>query len=341
MRDDERVGILLINLGTPDAPEAGLVRAYLKEFLSDPRVLDTTALKRWLVLRLFILPRRPAESAAAYRAIWTAEGSPLMTHTRRLTEALRQRLPGVEVEMAMRYGRPSIASGLDALVSRGLDRIIVAPLYPQYSSAATGSSLERVYRLAARRWNVPSIAALPPFYDNDRFLDAWHAVAAGVLRDFRPDFVLFSYHGLPERHMHKSDPTGAHCLASPECCDAIVHANRDCYRAQCLATTRGLVARLGLEDGTYSTAFQSRLGRDPWVRPYTDERLIELARGGVKRLAVLSPAFVADCLETLEELDMRGRESFLNAGGDDFVLVPSLNAHPAWVSALADMLGQM
>ncbi len=341
MHDDERVGILLVNLGTPQAPEAGPVRAYLKEFLSDPRVLDTSAPARWLVLRLFILPRRPAESAKAYRKIWTDEGSPLLIHSRGLTSALREKLPDVEIELAMRYGQPSIAAGLDALAAQPLDRIIVAPLYPQYSSAATGSSLERIYQLAAQRWNVPNISALPPFYADPGFLNAWKAVGAPVLEAFRPDHLLFSYHGLPERHMRKSDPSGQHCLASSACCDAIVPAHRNCYRAQCMATTRGLVERLGLENERYSSAFQSRLGRDPWIKPYTDHRFIELAQQGVKRLAVFSPAFVADCLETLEELDIRGRESFLEAGGEDFVLVPSLNTHPAWAEALADMLRRL
>ena len=296
MHHNQRVGVLLINLGTPEAPEAGPVRVYLKEFLSDPRVLDTSALARWLVLRLFILPRRPAESAKAYREIWTEAGSPLLTNSRQLTSALREKLPGVEIELAMRYGQPSIAAGLDALAAQPLDRIIVAPLYPQYSSAANGSSLERVYQLAARRWNVPNLSALPPFYADPGFLDAWKAVAAPVLEEFRPDHALFSYHGLPERHMRKSDPSETHCLASPECCDAIAPVNWNCYRAQCMATTRELVERLGLENGHYSSAFQSRLGRDPWIKPYTDERFVELAQQGVKRLAVFSPAFVADCL---------------------------------------------
>ena len=332
-----RTGLLLINLGTPRSPDPADVRPYLRQFLSDPRVLDMPALARWLLLTFAILPRRPRESGRAYAKIWTDRGSPLLFHGRDLAEKVRQRLgPAVRVALAMRYGEPSIAAGLVALA--GCERILLAPLYPQYASSSTGSSLEEAYTRAARSWNTPALAVLPPFYDDPRFLDAFATLGRPVLADLEPEHVLFSYHGLPKRHCRKSDPSGTHCLARPDCCARIVAANRSCYRAQCFATTRGLVERLGLDEGETTTTFQSRLGRTPWIRPWTDEELVRLARRGVKRLVVLCPSFVADCLETLEEIGLRARADFRAAGGQELALVPSLNAHPAWVDGLVAML---
>lgn len=341
MRTGERVGILLLNTGTTSAPEPRETRAYLREFLSDPRVLDISAAGRWLLLNLIILPFRPKKSAEAYRAVWTAEGSPLLVLSRAQRDGLKERLPEAEIEIGMRYGEPSIAEAMDKLVAAGVDRIIAAPLFPQYASASNGSVLERVYSLAGKRWNVPSVSALPAFFDDAGFLDAWAAVAEPALEEFRPDYVLFSYHGLPERQVRKTDPTGHHCLETPGCCDTLGRANQYCYRAQCFATTRALAARLGLAPEAHGTSFQSRLGRDPWLKPPTDEVVPELARGGVKRLAVLCPAFVTDCLETLEEIGIRARESFIEAGGEDLLAVPCLNDHPAWLDALAELLKKL
>ncbi len=331
---DSKLGVLLINLGTPDAPRAPEVRRYLREFLSDPRVLDISPLGRWLLLNLVILPFRPARSAAAYRAIWRAEGSPLLHHSRRLTDALRAVLPDCEVELAMRYGRPGLKTGLMALRERGCDRIVAVPLYPQYAASSTGSTVEALYRAAGEPWNTPYLSIVPPFYDHPAFIDAFAQVGAPVLQDFRPDHVLFSFHGLPERHVRKSDPTGLHCLKAPACCEVIGKANHACYRAHCMATAAALRDRLGLAREHTTVSFQSRLGRTVWVRPYTDEVIPELARRGVKRLAVFCPAFVADCLETLEEIGMRAAEQFKEHGGEALQLVPSLNDHPAWVQAL-------
>jgi ferrochelatase len=266
------------------------------------------------------------------------EGSPLLVHSVALTERLRARLPGVPIELGMRYGRPSLTEALRRLRAQGCDRLVVAPLYPQYASSSTGSTLERVYAEAARLWNVPSLVALPAFYDAAPFLDAFAAVARPHIEGFRADHVVFSFHGLPERQVKRSDETGRHCLASPSCCDAIVDANRNCYRAQSFATARGLAARLGLAAGGWSVTFQSRLGRTPWIAPYTDIVLPQLAKNGVRRVAVMCPAFVADCLETLEEIGLRARADFRAAGGDDLLLVPSLNAEPVWVEALARLI---
>jgi len=333
-----KTGILLVNLGTPDAPRTSEVRRYLREFLSDSRVIDLPAAARWALVNGAIAPFRSPKSAAAYRKVWTERGSPLLFHSEDLRDALRERLPRLAVELAMRYGNPSIDAGLESLRDAGVDHVFVAPLYPQYASSSTGSTLEAVYRAMAARWNTPYVTALPAFYDDPRFLDAFVAVGQPVLEELEPDHVLFSYHGLPERHCLKSDDSGSHCLKRDDCCERIKDANRNCYRAQCFSTTAGLRQRLGLDTGNSTITFQSRLGRTPWIRPYTDEELPKLAGRGVKRLAVFCPAFVADCLETLEEIGMRAREDFLAAGGEELVLVPSLNASPAWADGLAAML---
>ena len=338
MHENEKVGVLLMNTGTTDAPRPAETRVYLRQFLSDPRVLDINPIKRWLVLNLFILPTRPKKSAHAYSQIWTEQGSPLLVISRELARALKDRMPHAEFAVGMRYGNPSIESGLEELIAQRVDRIIVAPLFPQYSSAATGSTLEVVYRYCAKPWNVPAISALPDFFDEPAFIDSWIAVTRPLLDAFKADHVLMSYHGLPERQVRKSDLSGSHCLASENCCDRMTGPNRYCYRAQCFATSRALGKSLGLDETQYSVSFQSRLGRDPWIRPYTDEVIPQLASAGVKRLAVMCPAFTADCLETLEEIGLRAKSDFLTAGGEAFQFVPSLNAHPVWVDALAGML---
>lgn len=332
-------GLLLLNLGTPDAPTPGDVRRYLREFLSDPRVLDINPVGRALLLNLIILPTRPRKSAHAYQQVWDAQrGSPLMYHSKDLAAGVAAALgEGWRVELGMRYGNPSIPDALARLRAASVDRIVVLPLFPQYASSSTGTGVARVMELAAQDWNVPWIDVVPPFYDEPGFIEAFAAVAGPRLEAFAPDHVLFSYHGLPERHVRKSDPTGAHCLARPDCCATLVDANRSCYRAQCFATTRALAARLGLAAERHTVCFQSRLGRTKWIEPYTDVVLDELAARGVKRLAVLCPAFVADCLETLEEIGMRAREQFRARGGEDLALVPSLNATQPWVDAVAAM----
>jgi protoporphyrin/coproporphyrin ferrochelatase len=333
-------GVLLLNLGTPDSPGVGDVRRYLREFLSDPRVIDIHPIARWLLLNAVILPFRPAKSAVAYAKVWSStDGSPLLYHSKNLTEKVAAQLgPDYVVELAMRYGEPSIPSVLEKLLARDLRQLILVPLFPQYSAAATGSALDRIYEIIGKRWNVPPMSAVGPFFDDPGFIAAFVEVTQRHLDSFKPDYVLFSYHGLPERQIEKSDPTGAHCLKSESCCDSMVPANRYCYRAHCYATTRAMVAQLGLSADRHGVAFQSRLGRTPWIRPYTDVVLDELAKAGKKRLAVLCPAFVADCLETVEEIGMRAKEQWLGAGGEDLLLVPSLNAEPAWVDAVVKLV---
>ena len=331
-----KTGVLLANLGTPRSPESGDVRRYLREFLSDPRVLDIAAVPRWLLVNAVIAPFRAPRSAAAYRKIWSERGSPLLANGADLCAALAAELGGdFSVALGMRYAEPSLEHALDQLVAHGVARVVVVPLFPQYASSSTGSALARVHELVARRWNVPALATQPEFYDHPGFIAALGEIAAPRLRAFRPDHVLLSYHGLPERQVRKSDPTGRHCLASAGCCDALGAANRRCYRAQCYATSRALAAALGLSQGSFSTAFQSRLGRTPWIQPFTDAVLPELARAGARRLAVICPSFVADCLETLEEIGIRGAEQWRRLGGEALELVPCANAHPAFVRFLA------
>lgn len=327
-------GLLLLNIGTPEAPETAPVRRYLAEFLGDPRVIDIPAVPRWLLLNLVILRTRPRQSAQAYRKIWTDQGSPLLVHSLALRDGLRASLgEGWRVEVGMRYGHPSISAALERLHQEGVDRLVVAPLFPQFASAATGTALEAVYRKLAARWNVPSISVVAPFYGENGFLDAFADAGRPQLASLRPDHVLFSFHGLPERQIRRSDETAKHCLAASSCCDAIGPANRNCYRAQCFHTARELARRLALSDGSWSVSFQSRLGRTAWISPHTDVRIGELAQQGTKRVLVFCPAFVADCLETLEEVAMRAREQFVAAGGEELQLVASLNARPGWVNA--------
>jgi ferrochelatase len=334
--EELRTGVLLVNLGTPEAPTPGAVRRYLREFLADPLVIDLPAPARWLLLHAVILPFRPRRSAAAYRKIWGPSGSPLRVHGLALRDALAARLgPAYAVELAMRYGTPSVRGALERLAASDVARVLVLPLFPQYSAAATGSVTARVEAELQRNPVLPPHEFLPPFYADPGFVNAWAAVARPELEAFGPDHVLFSYHGLPERQIRAADPTGSHCLARADCCDTVGAANRRCYRAHCFATSRALAAALGLAAGSHGTAFQSRLGRTPWILPHTDRVLPELAAAGRRRLAVLCPSFVADCLETLEEIGIRAREQWRALGGDELHLVPSLNAHPVWVETLA------
>jgi ferrochelatase len=334
---DQPTGVLLVNLGTPDAPHTKEVRRYLAEFLSDPRVLDIPWLGRMALLHGVILRTRPAQTAAAYQKVWTDAGSPLLVHSEAFAQAVGEALgPDYRVALGMRYGNPSIASALDRLLAEPLSRLLVLPLFPQWSSAATESALVKLRAEIAKRRDAPPLVELGDFYDDPGFVGAFAEVTRPVLAEFQPDHVLFSYHGLPERQVRRSAP--AHCFTFERCCDSVDVANRRCYRAQCFATSRALIEALSLAPDATSTSFQSRLGRTPWIQPYTDVVLPELAQQGVKRLAVLCPAFVADCLETLEEIEIRAAEQWGEAGGEALRLVPSLNAHPAWVSVVVDWM---
>jgi ferrochelatase len=329
-------GVLLVQLGTPDAPTPGAVRRYLAEFLADPRVIDLPAPLRWLLLHGVILRVRPRASAAAYRKIWTPQGSPLRVHSDAFAAALARELgSGFVVSLGMRYGAPSIDAALAALASAGATRLLLWPLFPQHAEASTGSALARVFERLPRFPAFGRVRVLAPCWDDPGFAAAFAAVARPVLDASRPDHVLFSYHGLPERQLRASDPTGRHCLESEDCCAAISATNARCYRAQCFGTSRALGAALALAPDACSTAFQSRLGRARWTQPSTEDTLARLRSAGVRRVAVLCPAFVADCLETLEEIGIRARERWREQGGEELVLVPSLNADPHWVGVAA------
>jgi len=324
--------ILLVNLGSPDSPNRGDVRRYLDEFLMDPYVIDVALPIRALIVKGFILNTRPARSAAAYATIWTAEGSPLVAISQRTRAALEART-GVPVGLAMRYGRPSIGHGVGELFARvsDIDELVVVPMYPHYAMAST-KTVEVAVEETLRESRVAH-RFVGPFYDDPGYLDALAARSRAALPT-DAQHVLFSYHGIPKRHLRKMDPTRNHCLASNGCCASPSRAHATCYRHQIIATTEGVARRLGLGSGEYSFAFQSRLGGG-WLEPYTDRELAALPKRGVKRLAVVCPSFVADCLETLEEMEMRGREIFMRAGGESFAYLPCLNDDARWIDALA------
>lgn len=332
-----KTGVLLVNLGSPASTSVPDVRRYLREFLMDEFVLDIPTWKRALIVNLFILPFRPAKSAEAYRKIWTPEGSPLVISTRRLCAAMKQRLP-VPVAMAMRYQEPSIEHGVRELLDQGVDRVVLVPLYPQYAESSTRTVVERARKVLAAIAPQAALEIVPPFYNQPLYLEALSQSAEPYLKqDF--DHILFSFHGLPERHLRKADPTGSHCLAQTDCCLGNHPAHATCYRAQAFKTVAGFVERQPQISGRYSVAFQSRLGSDPWLKPYTDLELEKMPARGVRKLLVMCPAFVSDCLETLEEIGKRGKESFEQAGGKELTLIPCLNEHPAWLEALAQIVG--
>lgn len=334
-------GVLLINVGTPDAPKSREVRRYLREFLSDPRVIDIHPLGRWLLLNLFILPFRPKKSAAAYRAVWTDAGSPLLRHSLAQRDALAATLgPSYQVEVGMRYGAPSIADALERLLGEDLERLVIVPLYPQYSDAATGSSMARVMEHLEKRWNLPALFVAGAFYDDPRFIAPAAAQIRRLVHQHQPDFVLFSYHGLPERQVRRSHRLESSCdMRGP--CPPVGEGHRMCYRAQCFATSAALAEALALRPEHYGKSFQSRLGRTPWVHPYTDVLLPTLAERGIKRLVVATPSFVADCLETLEEVGIRLREQWMSLGGTDFALAPCVNSDQVWVQGLGEMVREI
>jgi ferrochelatase len=324
-------GVLLVNLGTPDAPTPAALRRYLREFLSDPDVIDLPAPLRLALVHAIIVPFRAPKSAHAYASIWTAGESPLRLHTRALAEAVAQALAErrVAVEWGMRYGHPGIGPALDRLRERGVRRLTVVPLYPQYAQSTVASSLRHLHRLLGdMRWS-PELDVVAPFHRDEGYIESQAATIRPLLT--HDSHLLLSFHGLPERHIRRSSPECERCLPQPGC-PRLEHAL--CYRGQCFETARDLVARLGLAAGSWSVAFQSRLGRARWIQPSTEDTLVELARKGVRRLVVACPSFVADGLESLEEIGQRGREAFISAGGAELVLAPCPNASPLFVEAV-------
>lgn len=330
-------GVLLINLGTPDSPETSAVRRFLREFLSDPRVIDLSFIPRWLLLNLFILPFRPRQSTKAYQKIWQPDGSPLLIYTQQLRDRVAEQLSDqYVVEFAMRYGTPNISSAMDRLISQRCHKIIIFPLFPQYSSATTGSVIENFLHTIRQRKNIPSIHVINSFYQDSRFIQAYATVVQESLNDFNPDLLLLSYHGLPEQHIEKSGCKKTMCNRNDACSIEINHPY--CYRHHCYVTSQLLADTLGFSASQYTVAFQSRLGKTPWIKPYTDQLLPDLYQRGIRHLAIACPSFVADCLETLEEIGIRAREQWQTLGGGSFKLIPCLNAHPVWVEAVTQMI---
>lgn len=331
-------GVLLINLGTPDSPNVSDVRRYLREFLSDPRVIDLPKIARSILLNTIILPFRPRQSAHAYRQIWTDEGSPLLVNSRRLQTKLGQRLgSNTIVELGMRYGRPTIKEAMDRLIQNDCRRITLIPLFPQYSSAATGSAIEKALEHINKQWNTPSLNIVSDFYDHPAFI---HAYAEKIKRESTEgfDLLLLSYHGLPERHIVKSRCPHINTCRNDMPCPSTQRENRFCYRSQCFATSNALARTLNLKPEHYLTTFQSRLGRTPWIKPYTDLLLPKLAKQGIQRLAIACPSFVADCLETLEEIGIRANEQWRALTGNDINLISCLNDDDVWVDGLKELL---
>jgi ferrochelatase len=327
--------VLLVNLGSPDSPATPDVRRYLREFLGDERVLDMPAAARWLLLEGIILRTRPKKSAHAYASVWTKEGSPLVVTSRQVRQALASALgPDTPVYLAMRYGSPSIASVVGQLAADGVKEVLLFPQYPHYAMSSWETVVVRAMEEFARQAPGIRVTTVQPFYADPGYIEALHAVAAPYLAQGY-DHLLFSYHGLPVRHMRKADSSHAHCMTVADCCATCSPAHATCYRAQCFATTRALAQRAGLDPARYSVSFQSRLVGEPWLEPFTDREFERLPKAGVKNLLVICPAFVADCLETLEEIAGRGREAFLAAGGTKFLQVPCLNNHSSYIDFLA------
>ena len=319
---------VLINIGTPESPQPKDVGVYLKEFLMDPDVISLPFLFRWILVNVLIVPRRKYASAEAYQKVWTERGSPLLTFTEDLCEELNKTAqPDEKFYLAMRYGNPSVDQVLAEV--KDFDEIIVVPMFPQYAGATTGSMTKKAQEVSSHLGISKKMKYLEDFFADPFYVDSLTEQIKAIETDFEYDHLLFSYHGLPEKLVQDADSSGSHCLIKKNCCDKMSEVNRYCYRAQCYATTRAVVKVLKPQV-PHSVSFQSRLGRTEWIKPYTEDRVKELASQGVKKLAVTCPAFLIDCLETLEEISIGLKETFVEAGGEDLQLIPCLNADPAW-----------
>lgn len=338
MHTDHPIGVLLINLGTPDSPSVPDVRRYLREFLSDRRVVDLPTPARLALLYGVILPFRPRQTAKAYQQIWTENGSPLRHYSDQFSQALQAELGSdFVVTLGMRYGNPSLAAAIDTLLARQCRQCIILPLFPQYASAATGSAVEETLRILKRAWNIPALTLLSDFHVQPGFIDSYAKQIETYYKVYQPDHLLLSYHGLPERHLEKSECKHYTTCAKENMCPK-QDAHLYCYRRQCVETSRALAQKLNLKPDDYSIAFQSRLGRTPWIKPYTDHLLPDLAARGVKKLAVACPSFVTDCLETIEEIGIRGAAQWQSLGGTSLHRIPCLNAEADWVHVVKEWI---
>ncbi|WP_142784406.1 ferrochelatase [Changchengzhania lutea] len=327
-------GILLVNLGSPDSPESKDVKKYLGEFLMDERVIDVPLWARNLLVKGIILNTRPKASAKAYKKIWWEEGSPLIVLSERLQKKLQKQVEE-PVALAMRYGNMTIKKGLQELVDQGVDEVLLFPLYPQFAMATTETIVVLAEEIRQEHFPNIKIESVPAFYNKPDYIKVLSNSIKSHLDGKNYEHLLFSYHGVPERHIRKSDITKSHCKIDGSCCKTPSKAHEFCYRHQCYEVTRLVAEHLQFKEGTFSTSFQSRLGFDPWLQPYTDRTIERLGKEGVKNMAIVTPAFVSDCLETLEEIAMEGQEIFHEMGGNQFTTVPCLNDDSDWVALLS------
>lgn len=330
-------GVLLVNLGSPESPTAKDVKPYLDEFLMDKYVIDVPYLLRSLLVRGIILQTRPKKSAEAYARIWTDEGSPLIVISKKMHQKVEQ-LVDVPVALAMRYGTITILKGLQELKDKGVTEVLLFPLYPQHAMASTTTILVLAEELRAKHFPEMKFTIVPAFYNKPDYIQALANSIQNHLKGFQYDHLLFSYHGIPKRHIRKTDITKSHCKIDRTCCDTPSPAHEFCYSHQCYETTKQVVKLLGIPEGKYSQTFQSRLAGDKWLTPYTDVEINKMPEKGIKKLAVVTPAFVADCLETLEEIAMEANEQFKHNGGEEFFAVPCVNDEDEWCNVVANWI---
>jgi len=333
-------GIILMNLGSPDSPEVNDVKRYLRQFLMDGRVIDVPYLIRLFLVKGIIVPSRAANSAAAYKTIWTKEGSPLVEFTKQLQQAVQKNFDE-PVEIAMRYGNPSPQDAYKKLLEKipDLEEVVLMPLYPHYAMSSYETAVEYMKEVHEKNKYGFKLTTVKPYYNDADYINA---LAENMKPYLQQDYdkILFSYHGIPERHIRKSDITHSHCLSSANCCEIDSPAHNYCYRHQIRVTTKLVMQQLNIPESKYEISFQSRLD-NKWLKPFTDIRLEELPKEGIKKLLILCPAFVSDCLETLEEIAERGKESFMNVGGESYTMIPCLNVHPLWVGAVTKLIKEL
>ncbi|WP_369048507.1 ferrochelatase [Tenacibaculum sp. UWU-22] len=333
-------GALLVNLGSPESTNPKDVKKYLDEFLMDERVIDVPYWLRTFIVRGIILNTRPKKSAEAYQKIWWKEGSPLIVLSKRLQKKVQAKTK-LPVALAMRYGKPSIKNGLQELQDKGVTEVLLIPLYPQFAMATTETILVLAESLQKKFFPNLKITSIAAFYNKPEYIEVLSNSIKNYLTNKEYDHLLFSYHGVPERHIKKSDITKSHCKIDGSCCNTSSKAHEFCYRHQCYQTTKNVIDKLGLDKTKVSTSFQSRLGVDPWLQPYTDRTIVNKAeQEGIKKLAIVTPAFVSDCLETLEEIAMEGKHQFLKAGGKEFYTVPCINDNDDWATVLANWINE-
>ncbi len=330
-------GVLLVNLGSPQSPEPQDVKPYLDEFLMDKYVIDVPFLLRALLVRGIILRKRPEKSSEAYRKIWWDEGSPLIILSERMHEKVKKHVE-VPVALGMRYGQPSILTALQELHDQGVDDVFLVPLYPQHAMASTVTVEVKAEEMRKKHFPNMKMTNMPAFYNKPDYIKALSNSITESVQGFDYDHLLFSYHGIPERHIRKTDITKSHCKIDKSCCNTPSPAHEFCYRHQCYETTKLVVKELGIPEGKYSQTFQSRLAGDKWLDPYTDVEINKMPAKGIKKLAVVTPAFVADCLETLEEIAMEANDEFKHHGGEEFHAIPCLNDGDEWIEVLSSWL---